>query len=136
MKAQLLLVICVKNICCSYSDLISVIMVSSSGLFWLVIQWPHYHQTKKWSLTPLAAATKNACGKNSKIYSIFFYKMKIGNEDMCNSFILLILWIIKFIWHLRMPIVSGIFKIHVGKAARFNPLWNIYWVPAMPLSQC
>ena len=33
-------------------------------------------------------------------------------------------------------VVSGIFKIHVGKAAKCNPLWNIYWVPAMPLSQC
>lgn len=32
--------------------------------------------------------------------------------------------------------VSGIFKLHVGNAPKFNPLRNIYWVPAMPLSQC
>ena len=29
--------------------------------------------------------------------------MKICKEDMCDSFMLFIPWIIKFIWYLRMP---------------------------------
>lgn len=111
METQFLLVILAKNILHSCDVLFSVTMGSCSVVFWLVIQGPRHHYTRKLDATPLAAATKTHLIKFLK-YTKNIYKIKAGKDDMhVMAFTTWIPWILKtyFILKTVKNAISGLF---------------------------